>query len=144
MQKEKGGQIKKLEMFANMFKYTQWRYIMNTSNITNYKPKEFAELIGVSFKTLQRWDREGALKANRTPTDRRYYIYDQYLQFKATKTENYNEESQETLYMGCDNQYYSSGCLGCGYVEKNSYIAARKVGTENIVIFFGSSIVHFK
>lgn len=55
---------------------------MNTSNITNYKPKAFAELIGVSVKTLQRWDREGILKANRTPTDRRYYTYDQYLQFK--------------------------------------------------------------
>jgi len=44
---------------------------MNTSNITNYKPKDFAELLGVSVKTLQRWDREGTLKANRTPTDRR-------------------------------------------------------------------------
>ena len=29
--------------------------IMNTSNITNYKPKDFAELLGVSVKTLQRW-----------------------------------------------------------------------------------------
>ena len=55
---------------------------MNTSNITNYKPKDFAELLGISVKTLQRWDREGILKANRTPTDRRYYTYDQYLQFK--------------------------------------------------------------
>lgn len=42
---------------------------MNTSNITNYKPKDFAELLGISVKTLQRWDREGILKANRTPTD---------------------------------------------------------------------------
>ena len=31
---------------------------MNISNITNYKPKEFAELLNVSVKTLQRWDRE--------------------------------------------------------------------------------------
>ena len=38
---------------------------MNTSNITNYKPKDFAEFLGVSVKTLQRWDREGTLKANR-------------------------------------------------------------------------------
>ena len=30
---------------------------MNTSNITNYKQKDFAELLGVSVKTLQRWDR---------------------------------------------------------------------------------------
>lgn len=61
---------------------------MNTSNITNYKPKDFAELLGVSVKTLQRWDRDGILKANRSPTDRRYYTYNQYLQFKGIQTEN--------------------------------------------------------
>ena len=38
-----------------------WRVkTMNTSNITNYKPKEFAELLNVSVKTLQRWDRENS------------------------------------------------------------------------------------
>lgn len=61
---------------------------MNTKNITNYKPKDFADLLGVSVKTLQRCDRDGILKANRTPTDRRYYTYDQYLQFKGIQTEN--------------------------------------------------------
>ena len=61
---------------------------MDTSNITNYKPKDFAELLGVSVKTLQHWDRDGILKANRTPTNRRYYTYDQYLQFKGIQTEN--------------------------------------------------------
>ena len=66
--------------------------VMNTSNITNYKLKDFAELLGVSVKTLQRWDREGILKANRTPTNRRYYTYDQYLQFKGINTENDNRQ----------------------------------------------------
>ena len=69
---------------------------MNTPNITNYKPKDFAELLGVSVKTLQRWDREGTLKANRTPTDRRYYTYDQYLQFKGINTEN--DQRQVVIY----------------------------------------------
>lgn len=69
---------------------------MNTSNITNYKPKDFAELLGVSVKTLQRWDREGTLKANWTPTDRRYYTYDQYLQFKGINTEN--DDRQVVIY----------------------------------------------
>ncbi|MBR4694642.1 MAG: IS607 family transposase [Selenomonadaceae bacterium] len=54
--------------------------------MTNYKPKEFAELLNVSVKTLQRWDREKTLIANRTPTNRRYYTYDQYLQFKGIAT----------------------------------------------------------
>ncbi|MBC2404145.1 MerR family transcriptional regulator, partial [Clostridium saccharobutylicum] len=51
-------------------------------HITNYKPSDFAELLNVSVKTLQRWDREGILHAKRTPTNRRYYTYDQYLKFK--------------------------------------------------------------
>ena len=33
--------------------------IMNTSNITNYKPKDFAELLGVSVKTLQTLGQRG-------------------------------------------------------------------------------------
>ncbi len=57
-------------------------------HITNYKPKDFAELLNVSVKTLQRWDREGILAAKRTPTDRRYYTYDQYLEFKGVKNDN--------------------------------------------------------
>ena len=74
---------------------------MNTSNIRNYKPKDFAELLGVSVKTLQRWDREGILKANRTPTDRRYYTYDQYLQFKGIHTEE-DETAGSSLRQGID------------------------------------------
>ena len=79
-----------------MLKYAHGGIAMNTSNITNYKPKDFAELLGVSVKTLQRWDREGTLKANRTPTDRRYYTYDQYLQFKGINTEN--DDRQVVIY----------------------------------------------
>ena len=69
---------------------------MNTSNITNYKPKDFVELLGVSVKTLQCWDGEGTLKANRTPTNRRYYTYDQYLQFKGINIEN--DKRQVVIY----------------------------------------------
>ena len=37
-----------------------------------YKPGEFAKLIGVHIKTLQKWDKEGKLKAHRTPANRRF------------------------------------------------------------------------
>lgn len=41
------------------------------------KPKEVAKLLGVTVKTLQRWDREGILVAYRTPTNRRFYKEEQ-------------------------------------------------------------------
>lgn len=49
--------------------------------MNNYKPQDFAEMLGVSVKTLQRWDREGKLKAFRTPSDRRYYTHKQYVDY---------------------------------------------------------------
>src|SRR5260370_12634315 len=48
-----------------------------------YSPKEFGQLIGRTTNTLQKWDREGKLKAHRNPiTNRRYYTHDQYLQYR--------------------------------------------------------------
>lgn len=38
-------------------------------------------MIGVSVKTLQRWDNDGKLKAYRSPTDRRYYTPKQYVDY---------------------------------------------------------------
>ena len=49
--------------------------------MNTYKPQEFAEMIGVSVKTLQRWGNEDKLKAYRTPTDRRYYTHKQYVDY---------------------------------------------------------------
>lgn len=40
-----------------------------------------AEKLGVTVLTLQRWDNKGILKAYRTPTNRRYYTEEQYLQY---------------------------------------------------------------
>ncbi|CKD75134.1 Resolvase%2C N terminal domain [Streptococcus pneumoniae] len=45
------------------------------------KPKEMAQKLGVSISTLQRWDREGVLKAYRNPKNRRYYTEEQYLNY---------------------------------------------------------------
>ncbi len=56
--------------------------------MSNYKPQEFAEMIGVSVKTLQRWDREGKLTAQRTPTDRRYYTHKQYVDYMGIVQQN--------------------------------------------------------
>lgn len=45
------------------------------------KPKDVAERLNISVKTLQRWDNEGILIAHRTPTNRRYYTEDQIQQY---------------------------------------------------------------
>jgi putative resolvase len=41
-----------------------------------YTPSQFAKKVGVSVKTIQKWDRLGILPAKRTITNRRYYTDD--------------------------------------------------------------------
>jgi putative resolvase len=53
---------------------------------STYSPREFGSLVGKTTKTLQRWDREGILKAHRSITQRRYYTHDQYVQITGQKT----------------------------------------------------------
>ena len=50
-----------------------------------YRLNEFAKKINVSYQTLQRWDRDGILKAYRTPTNMRYYTDEHYEQFLKAK-----------------------------------------------------------
>ncbi|MGH7452077.1 MAG: IS607 family transposase [bacterium] len=41
--------------------------------MTAYSTGKAARLLGVTVRTLQRWDTDGKLKAKRTPTGRRFY-----------------------------------------------------------------------
>lgn len=50
-----------------------------------YNVTEFADAIGKSVKTLQRWDRKGILQAYRSPSNRRYYTHTQYLEYMGEK-----------------------------------------------------------
>ena len=48
-----------------------------------YAVGKFGKLIGRSTSTLQKWDREGKLKAYRSPiSNRRYYTHDHYLTYR--------------------------------------------------------------
>lgn len=60
-----------------------------------YSPKNFSKMVGVSVFTLQRWDRNGTLTAHRTPTNRRYYTHDQYLQYRGLIS---NEQGKTIAY----------------------------------------------
>lgn len=67
-----------------------------------YKPSEFAKLVNVSVKTLQRWDRTGVLAANRLPSGRRYYTDEQ---LEAIKDDHQIGVVIRTLYRCNDEQY---------------------------------------
>lgn len=45
------------------------------------KPKEMAERLGVTVRTLLEWDRKGIFPAHRTPTNKRYYTEQDYLKY---------------------------------------------------------------
>ena len=60
-------------------KYSQEVIILKKNN---YKPNEFAELINVSLRTLQRWNVEGKRKVFKTPINRRYDTQERYLKYK--------------------------------------------------------------
>lgn len=57
-----------------------------------YKPKDFAKMLNISVKTLQRWDNEDTLKAYRNPKGRRYYTHEQYLDFTGTSSNNIDKK----------------------------------------------------
>lgn len=75
------------------------------------KPKEMAQKLGVSISTLQRWDREGVLKAYRNPKNRRYYTEEQYLNYmgmsddKKRKVVAYSRVSSRNQKDGLNNQF---------------------------------------
>ena len=52
-----------------------------------YRIHEMAEKLGVSIKTLQRWDNTGKLPARRTPSNQRYYTEEQYLEYMGMSVE---------------------------------------------------------
>ena len=68
---------------SNILFFTKCRQIYKERILMKqiFKLGEFARLISVHPRTLQRWDSLGILIAYRTPTNRRYYTYEQYLKF---------------------------------------------------------------
>lgn len=46
-----------------------------------YKPAEFAKMLGVSTRTLIRWESEGKIESYRTPGNQRFYTHAQYAKY---------------------------------------------------------------
>ena len=69
-----------------------------------FKPNEFGKLINRSVNTLQRWDREGILKAHRTPTNRRYYDINDYNKVMGIQDFSENQVNDVIIYARVSNQ----------------------------------------
>lgn len=69
-----------------------------------FKPKEFGKMINRSVNTLQRWDRDGILKARRTPTNRRYYTMEDYNIAMGIQNYSENQVNDVIIYTRVSNQ----------------------------------------
>ena len=69
-----------------------------------FKPNEFGNLINRSVNTLQRWDRDGILKAHRTPTNRRYYTINDYNKIMGIQNYSENQVNDVIIYARVSNQ----------------------------------------
>ena len=69
-----------------------------------FKPNEFGNLINRSVNTLQRWDRDGILKAHRTPTNRRYYTISDYNKVMGIQNYSENQVNDVIIYARVSNQ----------------------------------------
>jgi len=75
----------------------------NSGMDKTYTITDVARLLGVKVKTVQRWDREGRLKAaGRTVTDRRYYTEEQIRTFRQEMA--HHEPRQTVVYCRVSSQ----------------------------------------
>ena len=133
------------------------------------KPKDMATRLGVSVKTLQRWDNEGILKAYRNPKNMRYYTEEQYLNYMGkskeetkiniayTRVSNRNQKddllNQERFIKDYSNgkgiiidEYFSDIGSGLNYNRKNwnkvlTLVSENKVNT--IYITYKDRFIRF-
>lgn len=94
--------------FFYRWKYKKSKsYNGNSELLCNKLPS--SSLFGIhSHYTVSKWKekyiKEGILKANRTQTDRRYYTYEQYLQFKGLNSKNDNRSTVIYVRVSTKNQ----------------------------------------
>ena len=104
-----------------------------------YTVTEFAELLNKKVKTLQKWDREGVLKAYRTPTNRRYYTEAQYLEYTGKSLKKENNVRENVIYARVSSQSQKPELLNqVNYLK--SYSVSNGIPISNIYTDIGSGL----
>ena len=103
-----------------------------------YKPHEFAKMLHVTVRTLQRWDNEGKLTAYRTPTDRRFYTHEQYLQCigESATAEN---EGRSVIYARVSNQGQKDDLMNQVKFLRD-FVNARGIVADEVIQEVGSGL----
>nr|DAI10028.1 MAG TPA: serine recombinase [Caudoviricetes sp.] len=101
-----------------------------------YNVTEFAEMIGKSVKTLQRWDNEGILKAYRSPSNRRYYTQTQYNEYIGIKDD---VEQANVIYARVSSRNQDDD-LKNQIKFLNQYIIDNAIPISNIIFDIGSGM----
>ena len=104
-----------------------------------YTVTEFAELLNKKVKTLQKWDRKGVLKAYRTPTNRRYYTYAQYLEYTGMSSNEENNVRENVIYARVSSQSQKPELLNQIEYLKN-YSINNAITIDNIYTDIGSGL----
>ena len=104
---------------------------------STYTPKEFGELIGRATKTLQKWDREGRLKAHRSPqSNRRFYTHDQYLEYMGLKA----KEAGKTIVYARVSTAAQKPDLANQIAALKAYCEARQIKVDEWMQDIGSGL----
>lgn len=102
------------------------------------KPKDMAEKLGVTVKTLQKWDNQGILKAYRTPTNRRYYTEEQYLQYIGKSSGN--EQTRKNVAYARVSTYGQKDDLSNQIAFIRQFANAREVIIDETITDIGSGL----
>ena len=105
-----------------------------------YKPNEFGKMIGRTVNTLQRWDREGILKAHRTPTNRRYYTEEDYYNIMGIQQENAENQVNDVIIYARVSHQNQKDDLKNQIEFLKTYANAKGYIVSNIITDIGSGL----
>ena len=106
---------------------------------THYTIREFSEIVGVTVRTLQRWDREGRLKPPRTLTNRRYYTDEHIKLVLGTRIENRVSKRKTVVYCRVSSRQQSPE-LKNQIQEMERFCSKEELAVDEWISEYGSGI----
>ena len=103
-----------------------------------YNISEFSKLINKSVVTLQRWDRTGVLSPEtRSPTNRRLYSHQQYLDYCNIKTK---PEDRQTIIYARVSSFGQKNDLNNQIIFLENYCSTNNINADMLLSDIGSGL----